>query len=228
MKAKVNVKSIFCVLTAIVLLLICICFMYIFFKSLSTENSLETIIHYVDSLGYTGRLLYILLMMVQVVIAVIPGAPLEVAGGMLFGSVWGCIFAMLGILLGSVCVYYLVRRFGRPFVLRMIPENSLHTLAFLQDEEKLEFLVFILFLIPGIPKDILTYCVPLTKISSSKYLFLSNTARFPAVAASVLLGSSLSSQNYRLAIVLVFLSSVAVFGGYQVNKHFFQKSRKSI
>jgi len=79
--------------------------------------------------------------------------------------------------------------------------------------------VFILFLIPGIPKDLLTYLVPLTRIRGKQFLLLSNLGRFPSLAASVLIGDSLSDGRYWLTIVICAVAAVAAFIGYRVKHH---------
>ena len=87
---------------------------------------------------------------------------------------------------------------------------------FLQDEKKLEFWVFFLFLIPGIPKDMLTYIIPLTPMQGKQFILLATLARLPALAASVLVGDSLAEGRYRMCVIICAVIAVLVFAGYQL------------
>lgn len=98
----------------------------------------------------------------------------------------------------------------------------------LQDEKKLEFWVFILFLIPGIPKDLLTYFVPLTKMPPLRFLFLSTLARLPAVAVSVCMGDSLTEGRYWLTIVIVCIAVLAAVIGLHLRSHILNKDEGSL
>ena len=112
-------------------------------------------------------------------------------------------------MLASAVIFALIRRLGRDFVAKFFGEEQLSKYDFLQDSSKLETLVFILFLIPGLPKDLLTYIVPLTPISMANFLVLSTVGRLPGMIASTLIGSSVSNANWPLiigifAVVIVF------------------------
>lgn len=188
-------------------------------RALLTEAGREALCARVESFGIWAPLVFTVLMALQIVIAIIPGGPLELVGGMLFGSALGLVCTVTGALVGSFAVYWLVKLFGRPLVEIMVPEDKLDRLHALLDEDKLELWVFILFLIPGIPKDLLTYLVPLTSIRGKQFLLLSNLGRFPSLAASVLIGDSLSDGRYWLTIVICAVAAVAAFIGYRVKHH---------
>ena len=188
-------------------------------RALLTEAGREALCARVERFGIWAPLVFTALMALQIVIAIIPGGPLELVGGMLFGSALGLVCTVTGALVGSFAVYWLVKLFGRPLVEIMVPEDKLDRLHALLDEDKLELWVFILFLIPGIPKDLLTYLVPLTTIRGKQFLLLSNLGRFPSLAASVLIGDSLSDGRYWLTIVICAVAAVAAFIGYRVKHH---------
>ena len=188
-------------------------------RALLTEAGREALCARVERFGIWAPLVFTALMALQIVIAIIPGGPLELVGGMLFGSALGLACTVAGALVGSFAVYWLVKAFGRPLVEIMVPEDKLDRLHALLDEDKLELWVFILFLIPGIPKDLLTYLVPLTSVRGKQFLLLSNLGRFPSLAASVLIGDSLSDGRYWLTIVICAAAAVAAFIGYRVKHH---------
>ena len=116
-------------------------------------------------------------------------------------------------MLASAVIFALIRRLGRDFVIKFFGEEQLSKYDFLQDSSKLETLVFILFLIPGLPKDLLTYIVPLTPISMTNFLVLSTVGRLPGMIASTLIGSSVSNANWPLIIgIFVVVIVIALLG----------------
>ena len=139
--------------------------------------------------------------------------------GMLFGGVKGLLCTAVGVLLGTLLVYTLVKKFGRPIVDFFVSEKDMKHFKLLEDEDKLEFWVFVLFLIPGIPKDLLTYVVPLTKLDGKKFLLISLLARFPSLAASVLVGDSLSDGNIHIFVAVCIVAAIAIFIGFRVKNH---------
>ena len=135
---------------------------------------------WVDAQGFVGVLLFLGMLVLQVFAAIIPGGPFEVAAGYAFGIVKGSLICAIGTTLGSMVVFFLVRRFGHKFLHLFVEDTELEKLTFLKDHKKMESILFLLFLIPGTPKDLLSYFVGLTDISVSPlalYLFCRQTAR---------------------------------------------------
>lgn len=209
-KSVIRIVIVGAVIAAVTVL--CIPFMHL----LVSEEGRADICERVRSYGIFAPLVFMLLMALQIVIAFIPGGPLELMGGMLFGSGLGLLVVVTGAFLGTLCVYGLVRCFGKPLVDFFVPEERARGFKILQDEEKLEFWVFLLFLIPGIPKDLLTYLVPLTRMRGRDFLLLSTLARFPSLAASVLVGDSLSEGRYRIAVGICAAAAVLSFIGFRL------------
>ena len=163
-----------------------------------------------------GTLVFVLVCAVQVVIAFIPGELVEVAAGVMFGSVMGTIWCVLGITLGSVFAILLVRNFGRKFVESLYPREKIDSLPILKDPKKRNAAVFLLFFIPGTPKDLLTYVIGLTEMSIPMYLLLATVARIPSVIMSTVSGDAFGEGKLVKAIV-VFLGSAIISGiGYLI------------
>lgn len=167
--------------------------------------------------GFGGVVIFLLLTVVQVIIAFIPGGPMEILGGVLFGSVSGTVICMIGFFIGTTSVYSLVRKFGKPLVNAFVSEERLSKFAFLQKEEKLELITFIMFLIPGVPKDALTYFIPLTDINGKRFCILATLARLPATVSSVMIGASLESENVTVGIVAFIITAVLGIVGILYN-----------
>ena len=151
---------------------------------LSTPENRSLVWQKIDALGPWGAVIFLVIQILQVVIAFIPGEPVELAAGLLYGTWGGLLICLTGILLGSSMIFAVVRRFGRPLVQRLVDEESIQKYAFLTDARKLDTLIFLMFLIPGTPKDTLNYLCPLTSISPVRFLVLSTFARIPSVISS--------------------------------------------
>lgn len=166
---------------------------------------------WVNGHGIWGRLAFLGMTMLQVIVAVIPGEPMELVAGYAFGSVEGTLLCMIGATLGGIPVFILVRKFGMKAVEVFFSKEKIESLKFLKSSPKRDFLIFILFLIPGTPKDLLNYFVGLTDMKMSKWLLISFVARIPSIVTSTIGGDALGMKNYTFAIV-VFAVTLAVSG----------------
>lgn len=164
---------------------------------------------WVDGHGLMGCAAYVGMVFLQVVVAVIPGEPLEISGGYAFGAVRGSLLCLLGAFLGSVAVFALVRRFGRELVDIFFPREKLEKLKFLQSSPKRDTLFWLVFMVPGTPKDLLCYFAGLTDLSWGKWLLLCTVGRLPSVLTSTIGGDALGVKDYQFA-VLVFAATLAV------------------
>lgn len=169
-----------------------------------------------------GVLVMLFMFIIQVVLALIPGGLLEVACGYAFGSVMGGIIAVTGIMTGSALTILLVRKFGRKFAELFYPREKLESISILKNKKKRNALVFLVFFIPGTPKDLLTYVVGLTDMSIPMYLLLTGVARTPAILISTIGGDALGLENYchGLAFLggLALVSAIGVFIYQKIHK----------
>lgn len=182
---------------------------------------------WMQSLGFDGWCLFIALQMTQVIVAVIPGEPFEMLAGILYGSLGGLVSSLFGTLLGSSIVFMLVRRFGYPLVTSFFPEEKIRSLPILNRPERLERLILLLFLIPGTPKDILTYAVGLTNIEMKRFLALSTFARIPSVITSVWVGSSIREGDWLISLIIFGITAAVGLLGIWIHKiKFTDKNQK--
>lgn len=154
-----------------------------------------------------GAIAMVLISAVQVIVALIPGEVVEIAAGYCFGSWMGSLLCLGGIVLGSCTTILLVRYFGSRFVYAFYPKEKIDALPILNDPQKRNILTFILFVIPGTPKDLLTYAIGLTDMSIPLYIALTTAARFPSVILSTLSGNAVGTKDYTLAIVFVIVTA---------------------
>ncbi len=181
--------------------------------------SQEGLQDYIRSYGAAGWLVFLVLQFLQVFIALIPGELLESVAGFAFGPLWGTVLCYIGVTLASIVVFSLTRRFGVKLVEVFISREKINQLRFLNTEKKRNLLIFLLFFIPGTPKDLLTYFVGLTEIRLSAFLVISLFARIPSVVSSTFGGHLLGEGNYVGAVILYALTTtVSLLGliGYNL------------
>ena len=166
---------------------------------------------WVSDKGVWGMAAYVGMCMLQVIIAIIPGEPFEIAGGYAFGWLGGTLLAILGATVGSAATFSFVKRFGKRAANFLSSREKVQKLAFLQDEKKLHLITFILFFLPGTPKDLLTYCAALTPMRLGEFLLISALARVPSVITSTIGGHALVRREYLFAVI-VFAVTFLVSG----------------
>lgn len=181
---------------------------------------------WVDENYLLGSILMFFICAIQVVIAFIPGELLEIASGYAFGSIMGSVICTAGIMFGSVIAILLARRFGRSLVESIYPREKIDALPIINDPKKRNATVFLLFLIPGTPKDMLTYVVGLTNMSIPKYIALTMFARFPSVIMSTFGGDALGENKFMLALVAFVVTAIISGSGYLVYLFINSKSRQ--
>lgn len=173
---------------------------------------------YIQSVGISGWFIMLGVQVLQVIFAIIPGEPVEVLSGLLFGTWSGLFLCLLGILIGTVLIFCIVKWFGKPFVEMVVSKEKIDKLSFLNNSRRLELIVFILFFIPGTPKDLLTYIVPLTSIKPSVFFTIATMARIPSIVTSTFAGSSLYEGNLVASIAMFAVAGALGICGIIFNK----------
>lgn len=167
---------------------------------------------WVNEQGVLAPIAFLGMLILQIVVAAIPGEPLEIAAGYAFGALEGTLLCLFGAFLGRAAVFLLVRRFGARAVDVFFPLEKLNTLSFLQNKKRLTLWVFFLFFLPGTPKDLLCYVVGLTELPLKSWLLICAIAPFPSIVTSTIGGDALGMGNYMFALV-VFVVTMAISGG---------------
>ena len=165
--------------------------------------------NWVDQQGLWGPLLFMGMIVLQIVVAIIPGEPLEIVAGYAFGALEGTLWCLLGAFAGRLAVFLLVRRFRTRAIEVFFPLDKLQSLRFLQNERRLTFWVFFLFFLPGTPKDLLCYIVGITKLPLRSWLVISAVAPIPSIITSTIGGDALGMGNYAFA-ALVFGITIVI------------------
>lgn len=164
-------------------------------------DSPETFRDFISEKGLLGQILMIGIVALQVIIALLPGEPFELGAGFVFGWAEGAILCLIGMAAASALVYVCVKKWGVRMVELFFPRQKIRSFAFLQNEKKLDLLVFILFLIPGTPKDMLTYLIGLTPMKLGSFIAITTVARLPSLLSSTISGSLAQSGRIQAAVI---------------------------
>lgn len=188
--------------------------------------SQEDLRNYIRSFGALGWLVLLGLQILQVFIALIPGEIVETAAGFVLGPWLGTAICYLGICLASTLIFTLTRRYGVKWVEVFVSREKIMALRFLNTEKKRNNLIFLLFFIPGTPKDLLTYFVGLTDIRLRTFLFLSMVARIPSMVSSTFGGHLLGEERYIGAVILFGITGLLSLGGMVGYNCYLKKKQK--
>lgn len=180
---------------------------------------------WVEQHGVWGWIVYMFIVLLQVVIAIIPGEPLEIVGGYAFGTIGGTVLYLLAAVAGSILVFWLVRRFGVRLLEIFFSKEKIESLKILKTNKKRNVLFFFIFLIPGTPKDLLCYYAGLTDMKLSTFLIINTIGRLPALISSTLGGDALGMQSYTAAIAVFAVTLLLSLVGYLIYNKIFQNKK---
>lgn len=161
--------------------------------------------------GLWGQLVFVLLMAAQVVLAPIPGHPFEVAGGYCFGILGGTLLTSLGAALGSLVAFFISRFFGAKVVKMFYSEEKLQKVFFLKANKKQNILTLFVFLLPGVPKDMLAYFMGVTEMRFGAFILISTVGRLPGILIAVLGGAAVGARDPLLVTIFVGLLFLLLF-----------------
>jgi uncharacterized membrane protein YdjX (TVP38/TMEM64 family) len=167
----------------------------------------------ISSYGAYAPLAYILLQILQVVIAPIPGGAVEFLGGVIFGVRAGFTYSMIGLILGAWLAFNLARIFEKVAVEKFVSKQTRKKFDYLVEHEGV-ILSFILFVIPGFPKDALCYILGLTPMHLGIFLIISTIGRIPGTLMACLQGAKAFEHQYNLFIILSAISAGVILVFY--------------
>ena len=153
--------------------------------------------------------LYALANTLQVFALVIPGEPLELVAGYLFGVWGGLAVVSAGLALGEAIVFLTVKRLGPRFVSIFVSPDKLEKVGFIKDARKLNLLTFLMMFFPGTPKDLVTFVIGLTPMNLATWMAISIPARMFSIVISTVVGARVAEDDWGLAL-LVFLATCVI------------------
>ena len=226
-KQKVKVFKLTMTILAIAIIVGIIIYMFPVMRELSTKEGQLAFKEKVSSSGILGLLMLFALHVAQIFLIIIPGEPIEILAGMCYGPIWGTVFIMVSAGIISTIIFFLVRKYGKRFVYNFCDKEKVAKIEnskLFKNPNKIEMIMFILFLLPGTPKDLLVYIAGLLPINPVKFVLISVFARFPSVISSTLAGANLAVGDWKksivmyLAIVLVAIIVILIANKFDKDK----------
>lgn len=181
-------------------------------KDISTQEGQIVFKEKITNSGIGGISMLFGLQLAQIFLVILPGEPLEILAGMCYGSFWGTIFILVSVFITTTAIFFLVKRFKKKFVYEFFPKEKIDKIEkskIFNNPKKVEIILFILFFIPGTPKDLMVYLGGLLPIKPLRFILISTFARFPSIISSTLAGSSIMKGDW-LDIVIIYLITFAL------------------
>jgi uncharacterized membrane protein YdjX (TVP38/TMEM64 family) len=179
----------------------------------------------ISSFGSYSPLIFILIQISQVVLAPIPGGPIEFLGGYLFGVKAGLLYSMIGLILGSWFAFGLARIFEKGVVEKFVSAESRKKFDYLIGHEGV-ILSLLLFLIPCFPKDALCYLLGLTPMHLGIFLLISTVGRIPGTLMATLQGAKAFDHQYKTLLILLGISMLLILVFYIYHEKIHQLIKK--
>lgn len=181
---------------------------------------------WVDAKGAWGPLLYMTLVVFQILIAFIPGEPLEIVAGYVFGTFRGTLYCIAAASIGSIIVILLVRKFGKAILEIYFDKEKIEGLSFLKSSDRKIVVFLILFIVPGTPKDLLCYYGGLTDIPLPLLIFICTICRFPSIITSTIGGDALGTGRYGFAVIVFAVTALVSLAGILIYRKMHNKTPK--
>ena len=206
----------FKIVMAIVILAIClglIIYLFPVIRNISTPEGQQEFKSKITNSGIAGFFILFGLEIAQIFLAILPGEPLEILAGMCYGGFLGTIFLMFSVFITTTIIFWAVRKYGKEFIYNFCNKEKIDKIEnskLFKNPKKIEYILIILFMIPGTPKDLLVYIGGLLPIKASKFVAISTFARFPSIITSTLAGANIMKGNWKMMIIVYIVPIIIV------------------
>lgn len=203
-KRNKTIKIIIFIIT-IMILIGCTIYLYPIMKELLKPEGRENLKIEIQQNGPNGILLLLGLEAAQIFLPILPAEPIEILAGMCYGTFGGLIFIMLSVFIVTAMIFFMVRKFGRDFVYTMVSKEKIQKIEnskLFTHPKQIEYIMLILFLLPGTPKDLLTYLAGLLPIKPSRFIVIATLARLPSIISSTYAGATLINGNWKIGLLM--------------------------
>lgn len=176
-------------------------------------DSVENIERFLETYQAESMLVYLGLQVFQVIVSVIPGQAVQFVAGYAFYFWVGYLLAIAGVAIGTMMTYGLSRALGRKAIYALLGQEKMSKYVDRLNSPKAYVIVFIIFLIPGLPKDLFGYAVGLSDMKFKPFLLISLIARSPAMMCTIAMGHAARTDSYGLLILLLAIISICFLAG---------------
>lgn len=179
----------------------------VFYRDLFfNQKSLSDFLTSFSSNKFEAFLFLILMQIIQIVICIIPGQPIQIAASYTLGFWAGLIATLIGAVLGTIITYILASFLGKSVMHILFGKEKIDKYAKKLNSRRSYLIIFLIYLIPGIPKDSVSYIAGVSEIKLRPFIYISTIGRIPGVAGSLLFGYFTKTKNYEGLIVLSVIS----------------------
>lgn len=194
-------------------------FLYLVYPEFIEQfRTVESVNEFLVRYEVQGIFVYAGIQILQVLISVIPGQLIQFGGGYAFGFWPGYLLAVLGIGVGTVLTFYLARFLGRDAMHVIFGEKRITKFIDHLNSKRAFAIIFVIYVIPGIPKDLLTYAAGVSEFRLRTLLILSLTGRTPAMMITIMMGSMLRDNSY-VGMLIMGVLSILFFVFCIINRH---------
>lgn len=211
---KTKILKLATLIVTIIILIIATIYLAPIIKKINTPEGQTVFKEKIQDSGIAGLAMLFGLEIAQVILAILPGEPIEILAGICYGPIWGTVFLMISIFLITCAIYFLVKKYGKKFIYEFFPEEKVAKLEnskLFKEGKKIEMVMVILFLIPGTPKDLLVYLGGLLPIKTTRFLAISTLLRFPSIISSTILGSNILEGQWKIGVLAYIITFVITF-----------------
>ncbi len=205
------------IISTIIVLIVCIsliAYLFPIIKNIAKPDGQVAFKEKIEGSGIIGILILFGLQLAQIFLVVLPGEPLEILAGMCYGEFWGTVLIIVSVFITTTIIFYAVRKYGKNFVYNFFDKNKIDKIEnskLFQNPKKIEYILIILFMIPGTPKDLMVYLGGLLPIKPIRFIAISTFARFPTIISSTLAGAHMIKGNWAM-MVIVYIVPIAIVG----------------
>ena len=199
-------KKVIAILKLILLIMIIVgipAFLYLRFGSdIFSKDTTGRVIDYLKQNRHISFLLIIVLQIIQVVVCFLPGQPIQFAASYMFGVGRGLLLSIIGAVIGTVISFYISKALGSDAMHLIFGEEKVKEYQRKLNSGRGLLLAFLIYLIPGIPKDLVSYAAGISEMRFRPFLLAATVGRSPAMLGSLLFGHFYGKQNYRALVIL--------------------------
>jgi uncharacterized membrane protein YdjX (TVP38/TMEM64 family) len=213
-------------LILLILLIAAGVFFFMYYDLYSFFSDRTKIITFINSFGPLSVVVFIGIQILQVLVAPIPGEVTGFIGGYVYGITLGTLYSTIGLTAGSWLAFTLSRTLGLPFVERIVNPQIIQKYDHIMAHQG-PWVAFLLFLIPGFPKDALCYVLGLSHIRIRTFLIISTIGRLLGTLMLSMQGNLLRNNQDTTFLVVTAAGIIIVVLGYLLGRKWFEKYHRS-
>lgn len=189
-------------------------YIYLFHRDLlSTLSNFDNIKGYFENHKFSMIFFCLIAQCIQIVISIVPGQWIQIGAGYFYGIFIAYFVSVVGAILGTVITYYIAKNLGRDALYVFFKKEQIENLVKMLNSKKAMIIIFLVYLIPGVPKDLCNYAAGLSEMKFKPFLFVSILGRSPGMLGSIIIGRQLYTHSYMGAIIIGVVASICFILG---------------